>query len=309
MIWSLYHDGLGVWEKWSRNERGDDPIHLRARDDVHHDLWVPKPRSTVRHTRNLLTPGSEDLLNTFGMALLRQVLKSIRPPFLEATSLAFGYEELVHRRHVLGVHRFGRYRDGVEAGLLMVRKHVVCPVYDQFPYEHDVRVILHDADRDSHAFHVHSVCDWFHHKHHVLVALHDADRDGDDFHVHGLRHHLHVQNLGHGFYVQSFVHNFHVREFGHKFQVQHLDILHGSLVVLKHRKGVQWLDLHDSSQARLQQRKGVQWLDIHDSSQARRLVGSRPWHQIQRTSVSEMRLQPWHQTQRTLVSEVRLLVG
>ena len=92
-------------------------MHLRAHDDVHHDLWVPKPSSTVRHTRNLLMPGSEDLLNTFGMAFLRQVLKNVRLPAVEATSLPSGHEELVRRRHVLGAHRFGRYGDRVEAGL------------------------------------------------------------------------------------------------------------------------------------------------------------------------------------------------
>lgn len=189
MIWSLYHDGLGAWENWSRDDRCEDLIHLRARDDVHHGLWVPKPRSTVRRTRELLMTGGEDLLDTFGIALLRQVLKSIRPPFLEATWLTFDPEEFVHRRHVLVVHCCGRYCDGVEAGLLMVRKHVVCHVYDWFPYEHDVRVILLDADRDGHAFHVHSVCHWFHHKQHVLVALHDADHDGHVFHVHSLRRH------------------------------------------------------------------------------------------------------------------------
>ena len=52
MILNLYHDGLGVWEKWSRNDRGEDLMHLRTRDAVHYDLEVQTTRSTVRHTRN-----------------------------------------------------------------------------------------------------------------------------------------------------------------------------------------------------------------------------------------------------------------
>lgn len=143
-------------------------------------------RLTVRHTRNRMAQ-SEDLLNIDLQALPRQLLKNIRP-CVEATSLAFGHEEVVHRKHVLGVHRFGRYGDGVDVGLLMYRKQVVC-----------------------------HVCDWFHHNRHVRVALHDADRDGHDFHVHSLRHYLDTQNLGHEFHVQKFGHNFHVRKFGHKF--------------------------------------------------------------------------------------------
>ena len=132
--------------------------------------------SIVRHTRNLSMPGSEDLLNTFGMAPLRQTLKNIGPPAVEATSLAFDLEGLVHRQHVLGVHRFGCYGDGVHAGLLIVHEQVVYPV-----------------------------CDWFHH---------DDDREGHNLHVHSLRHHLDAHNLGPGIHVQNFGHYFQLHDLG-----------------------------------------------------------------------------------------------
>ena len=110
MLLSLYHDGFGTWENWSRDDRAEDLIHLRARDTVHRALRVPK-------TRSKRMPESDDLLNTCGIALLRQVIESNRSPFLEATLLAFGREEVVHRKHVLGVQCYGRYRDRAEAGL------------------------------------------------------------------------------------------------------------------------------------------------------------------------------------------------
>ena len=70
------------------------------------------------------------------VALLRRLLKDIRYPALEATSLASGLEELVPDIRVLGVHRYGHYRDDVDAVLLTNRVHVLSPCYDRFCHEH-----------------------------------------------------------------------------------------------------------------------------------------------------------------------------
>ena len=101
-------------------------------------------RSTVHYTHDGVLE-SEDVLDIRemtphgddgdhgggGVALLLQLLEDIRRPAVAVTLLASGREEVVPPDcRVLGVHRYGHYRDDVDTGLLTYRAHVLSPFYD-----------------------------------------------------------------------------------------------------------------------------------------------------------------------------------